>query len=72
MLQQMLYPQWLNLAPDFRATNTREPSGRSENKYRKLAQFSAGKPYCVCPPLLVHRDVIFNDHGHSQFSQKVG
>ena len=39
MLQQMLYPQWLNLAPDFRATNTREPSGRSENNSRKLAQF---------------------------------
>jgi hypothetical protein len=35
----MLYPQWLNFAPDFRATNTREPSGRSENDYRKLAQF---------------------------------
>ncbi|KAK4019636.1 hypothetical protein OUZ56_001650 [Daphnia magna] len=27
----MLYPQWLNLAPDLRATNTREPSGRMEN-----------------------------------------
>jgi hypothetical protein len=35
----MLYPQWLNFAPYFRATNTREPSGRSENDYRKLAQF---------------------------------
>ena len=35
----MLNPQWLNFAPDFRATNTREPSGRSENDYRKLAQF---------------------------------
>jgi hypothetical protein len=35
----MRYPQWLNFAPYFRATNTREPSGRSENDYRKLAQF---------------------------------
>jgi hypothetical protein len=35
----MLYPQRLNLAPDFMATNTREPSDRSENDYRKLAQF---------------------------------
>jgi hypothetical protein len=35
----MLYPQWLNSVPDFRATNTRESSGRSKNEYRKLAQF---------------------------------
>ncbi len=32
----MLYPQWLNLAPDLRATHTREPSGRSEDKKCKM------------------------------------
>ncbi|KAK4036060.1 hypothetical protein OUZ56_028131 [Daphnia magna] len=29
----MLYPQWLNFAPDLRATNTREPSGRREERF---------------------------------------
>jgi hypothetical protein len=48
----MRYPQWLNFAPDSRATNTREPSGRSENLLPKVGTVFSSR---VRPPLLIHR-----------------